>query len=381
MEPDDASASTRHRVDALVHGAGIVGCTAALALHRAGLRVAITAEPIRAGVPAHVDVRAYAINRASQALLDRVGAWASLPRDAFTPVDDMHVEGDRSGSAIDFSAWQQRVRELAWIVDAPALETALLGLVQATPIERVAAGDVDADLRVVAEGKSSAAREALGVRFERHAYGQTAVAARLVSDQRHAHTARQWFLAPDVLALLPFDRPEAGCSFGLVWSVSTSRASELQDLSVEAFEDELNQATQGRAGRLRLGSDRAAWPLSVGHAERIAGPGWVLVGDAAHQIHPLAGQGLNLGLGDVAALVDVVAARESWRGLGDERLLSRYVRQRAWPVAAMRGATDALQMLFAHPSPVVRELRNRGLSLVDSMSALKRWLASEAFGR
>ncbi len=332
-------------------------------------------------VPARADIRAYAISASSQALLERVGAWQRMPGDTYTPVYDMRIEGDSGGRALAFSAWQQHVRELAWIADAGALEAALRMRVGEAGIAHVPAEGATAALEVIAEGKASASRARLGVTFDRHDYGQTAVAARLVSDRTHENTARQWFLAPDVLALLPFDRPQPGCSFGLVWSVSTARAKELQGMTVQAFEYELAQATQGGAGALQLGSERACWPLAVGGAERIVGPGWVLVGDAAHVVHPLAGQGLNLGLGDVAVLADVMAAREAWRGVGDERLLARYARQREWPVAAMRGGIDALQVLFSHPSPVARELRNRGLGLVDSMSAVKRWLASEAFGR
>jgi 2-polyprenyl-6-methoxyphenol hydroxylase-like FAD-dependent oxidoreductase len=372
--------------DVLVHGSGIVGCASALALQGIGCRVAVASEPAPCAStdanPSRVDVRTYAINRASQELLARVGAWSRLRGDSCTPIYDMHVEGDRAGSSIDFSAWQQRERELAWIVDASELEAALREQVEAAAIARVADdGGVEAALRVVAQGRVSALRDRLGVRFERHDYGQSAVAARLIADRPHAHTARQWFLAPDVLALLPFDRPQPGRSFGLVWSVATHRARELATMPPEAFEGALVQATQGAAGALRLGSGRASWPLAIGRADRVVGPGWVVVGDAAHVVHPLAGQGLNLGLGDVVALAQVVAAREPWRALGDERLLARYERQRAWPVALMSGATDALQLLFAHPSPLARELRNRGLSLVDSMSGLKRRLAAEAFGR
>jgi 2-polyprenyl-6-methoxyphenol hydroxylase-like FAD-dependent oxidoreductase len=396
--------------DVLVHGSGIVGCAAALALRDAGLRVAMAHDAqsaaSRASTPPdstppdstslgstppdstppdsafpRADIRAYAISAASRALLEQVGAWQLLPADASTPVYDMRIEGDSRERALGFSAWQQRVRELASIVDAGALAAALAQRVAEAGIARVPSKGTTAALDVIAEGKASASRARKGARFVRHDYGQTAVAARLASDRAHEHTARQWFLSPDVLALLPFDRPRPGHSFGLVWSVPTARAAQLRDMPADAFEHELAQATQDAAGTLRLASDRACWPLAIGRADPVAGAGWVLVGDAAHVVHPLAGQGLNLGLGDVAALAGVMAARESWRGAGDERLLARYARQRAWPVAAMSGVTDALQVLFAHSSPIAKELRNRGLGLVDSMSAVKRWLASEALGR
>ena len=188
-----------------------------------------------------------------------------------------------------------------------------------------------AALTVLAEGQASVTRQALGVRFERHAYGHSALAARLVSDAPHLNLARQWFRSPDVLALLPIDRPEPGRSCALVWSLPTERAQALLAAPPAEFEAALNAATAGAAGQLQLASQRAAWPLALAQADRLCGPGWVLVGDAAHLVHPLAGQGLNLGLADVAALARQLAARESWRSLGDETLLRRYVSAPARP--------------------------------------------------
>jgi 2-polyprenyl-6-methoxyphenol hydroxylase-like FAD-dependent oxidoreductase len=129
---------------------------------------------------------------------------------------------------------------------------------------------------------------------------------------------------------------------------------------------------------LRLVGERAAWPLALGHAESVTGPGWALVGDAAHQVHPLAGQGLNLGLADVIALDDVLADREVWRSPGDPVMLRRYARRRALPNWSMARATDGLWALFAQPHPAVREIRNRGMTLVNHLTPLKRWLTSHA---
>jgi len=129
---------------------------------------------------------------------------------------------------------------------------------------------------------------------------------------------------------------------------------------------------------LQLTGERVAWPLTRAQAATWCGPGWVLLGDAAHVVHPLAGQGLNLGLADVAALTAVLAAREPWRELGDEKLLRRYARQRLLPTRAMVEITDGLMRLFAHPAPLVRELRNRGLTLVNRLTPIKRWLTAQA---
>ena len=144
------------------------------------------------------------------------------------------------------------------------------------------------------------------------------------------------------------------------------------------FEQALADATGAACGALTLAAERAAWPLMVAEADRWCGPGWVLLGDAAHVVHPLAGQGLNLGLADVVTLARVIAAREPWRGLGDEKLLRRYVRERAAPTWAMTRLTDGLLNLFATPQPAAQELRNRGLTLVNHLTPLKRWLVDRA---
>ena len=364
------------RFDVQVLGAGIVGQSLALALARLGLSVALRPEPARAA--GTEDVRAYALNAGSVALLRSLKVWGGLPAHAATPVLDMHVQGDAHASAIDFSAWQQCVDALAWITDAAVLERELAQAVRFAPHISVVEGEVEATLTALCEGKASATRAALGVQFARHDYGHLAIAARLVSSQPHRGLARQWFRAPDVLALLPFDSPEPQHSFALVWSLPEARARELLALEPAAFEAELMQASKGEAGALRLASERAAWPLMQAQASAWCGPGWVLLGDSAHVVHPLAGQGLNLGLADVATLVKVISEREPWRDLGDYKLLRRYARERLAPTWAMAQVTDGLLRLFSHEQPMARELRNRGLTLVNRLTPLKRWLTQQA---
>ncbi|WP_395698879.1 FAD-dependent monooxygenase [Aquabacterium sp.] len=362
-------------VDVCIRGSGAVAFSLALALSRQGLDVALPAVP---PLPAAGDVRAYALNAASRQLLGALKVWDALPADAVTPVYDMHVAGDAAGGAIDFSAWRQQVEALAWIVDAAELEVALRTAARFAPHLRLACGEVKAALTVLAEGKESAAREQLGVRFERRAYDQTALAARLTSTRPHGGLARQWFRSPDVLALLPLDRPQPGHSLALVWSLPTARAEALRQATVAEFEQALSEATAGAAGQLSLSGERGSWPLALAQADRLCGPGWVLVGDAAHVVHPLAGQGLNLGLADVAALARVLAEREGWRSLGDETLLRRYVRLRAGPTRAMAGLTDGLLHLFATDQPALRELRNRGMTLLNHLAPIKRLLTARA---
>jgi len=365
--------------DVLVRGSGCVGRALALALGAQGLRVALYSLPSAASAApaAPEDVRTYALNAASIALLKELKVWDQMAADAVTPVHDMRVEGDQPGALLEFSSWQQGVSQLAVIADAAELERQLGVALKFSPHVREVDAPVPAALTALCEGRDSTGRQALGVRFERRSYAQRAIAARLTAELPHEGLARQWFRSPDVLALLPFDRPAPGRSYGLVWSVSEARAAELMALDEAAFEAALQEAT-GQA--LALSSGRAAWPLALARAEPLLGPGWVLLGDCAHTIHPLAGQGLNLGLADVAALARVIRERETWRPLGDERLLRRYERERLAATWAMGELTDGLQRLFAADDAPLRELRNRGLSLLNAVPPLKRWLTSQALG-
>jgi ubiquinone biosynthesis UbiH/UbiF/VisC/COQ6 family hydroxylase len=380
-----------------VRGGGVTGRTLALALAKDGLEVLLIEDPARQAAAA--DVRAYALNAASVALLKALKVWEALPSHAATPVYEMRVHGDRLRDAarLEFSSWEAGESELAWIVDAAALEQVLdvaLGFsprverCTAAQAETLASMEVPA-LTAVCEGKASASRERLGVTMQQQSLGQMAIAARLVASLPHRGVAWQWFRNPDVLALLPLDASRPGCGYALIWSLPQERAQALMASPPLEFMAELqaalDDATAGQAaqqlGDLSLDSDRAAWPLVHAQADRWCGPAWVLVGDAAHVVHPLAGQGLNLGLADVATLCEVLQAREPWRAPGDEKLLRRYARQRQGPAWWMGQVTDGLLDLFSHPSPWAQELRNRGLGLVNQAGPLKRWLSTRAMGR
>ena len=365
-----------NRFDVCVRGSGAVGMALALALSRQGLAVAWQRPPSPA--QASPDVRTYALNARSVDLLSELKVWQALSEPERTAVYDMRVQGDALGGEIGFSSYEQGVDTLAWIVDAAALDRALGQALGFAPHVQAVEQDVPSELLVLADGRDSAGRAALGVGMQVHDFGQRAVAARLVSDRPHAGLARQWFRSPDVLALLPFDGTMPQGGYGLVWSVPTDRAHALVAMEAAAFEQALQEATQGEAGSLRLCSERASWPLVGSMADTVSGPGWVLVGDAAHTVHPLAGQGLNLGLADVASLARVIREREAFRTLGDEKLLRRYARDRYLATRAMGQVTRGLLDLFAHPASAVRMARNRGLGWIDALSPVKKWLASQA---
>lgn len=362
--------------DVCIRGAGITGRTLALLLAQQRLRVALVDRDHSQSRSPSPDVRAYALNAASRTLLESLRVWPA-PEHA-TPVLRMDVRGDDSGR-LQFDARHAGADALGWIVDVPVLEHALAQAIDFQPmIERINA-PVPASLTAVCEGRSSSTRAEFGVEFDALAYPHHALAARLNCTEPHGQTAHQWFSDGQVLALLPMGGAQ-GRSAALVWSVQPERCQQLLVLPAQEFCATLAHACGNQLGDMTLLSERVAWPLLHASAQRWVGAGWALVGDAAHAVHPLAGQGLNLGLADVAQLAQVLSQREYWRGVGDERLLRRYERARRGQVALVGGLGHGLQGLFHHTHPWMRGLRNTGMSGVDRSSMLKRWLISQAGG-
>ena len=363
-------------LDVCIRGAGVVGRTLALLLARDRLRVGLVDTSQQASGE-RSDVRAYALNAASRELLLRLRAW---PDEAHaTPVLAMQVHGDEGGH-LHFGAADEGVSALAWIVEVEPLLARLAEAVRYQPQIELLAAPQPAPLTIVSEGRASATRDEFGVHFQVTSYPQRAIAARLQCEKPHGQVARQWFLGGDIAALLPLGGPQ-GNSAALVWSVQEPRADELLALAPPDFETKLEEACGAALGKLVLQSERAAWPLQRAQAERWCGPGWVLAGDAAHNVHPLAGQGLNLGLADAEVLAQVLHEREYWRPLGDERLLRRYERARKLDVAALGWTTDGLQQLFAQGAAPWAWLRNWGMRGFDRSGPLKHWAARQAMGR
>lgn len=364
-----------------IRGAGIVGRTLALHLAAKRLRVALYAAP---STPAESDVRAYALNQPARALLEGVRCWPDAAQ--ATPVLRMEVHGD-DGGEVAFDAALQGTDALNWIVDVPALEAQLAEAVRFQPLIEVVDTPPQATLTVVCEGRASRTREELGVDFDVTAYGQWALAARVNCAQGHGQVARQWFSQGEILAFLPMGGPN-GNLCAVVWSVSPDRATALQAASDMEFTDALQAASHAALGTVTLESARKVWPLQHALARRWSGQfahanatgAWVLAGDAAHNVHPLAGQGLNLGLGDVAELVRVLDTRPYWRSVADPKLLRSYERARKADFALVGGTGDALQQLFSHPHAAAASLRNWGMQGFNASGLLKHWVARRAMG-
>ena len=374
-------------VDVAIVGAGLAGAALARAAH--GLSVALVAEESAAPgtAPQGFDSRVYAITPGNAAFLASIGAWQEIAPDRITPVRAMRVYGDNGRSALEFDAYRAGVGELAWIVEDGALQSALgRSPVTAGRLESLALApdgvqltlrggrSLGARLVVGADGAQSFVREQAGIATARDEYPQRAVVANFACERAHRHMAHQWFQGGPVLALLPLP----GNHVSMVWSTQVDAAERLLSLEPAALCREVAAASGHALGEFSLVTPARAFPLRRISAQRMVAPRVALVGDAAHVIHPLAGQGANLGLQDARVLTGVLEGREPGRDPGDLRLLRRYERARAGDVLAMDAAVHGLYRLFGTKATSVERVRNAGLNLVEHLPVLKNLLIRQA---
>lgn len=376
--------------DLLIVGGGAVG--AALTRAVSGLAVALLA-PKRRAVPAApragFDARTYALSPGNVEFLRRIGAWQALDAARLAPVRTMRVFGDDGEAKIEFDAYRAGVPELAWIVEDRALQDALWHglepIVADTEEIRFLEDNVAISLKggerlqarlvVGADGANSPVRRAAGIAAAESDYGQAAVVANFRCGKPHRDTAWQWFQRGPVLALLPLP----GGQVSMVWSLPEAQAERVLRLEPAALCREVEAASRGALGALELSAAPRSYPLKSLQARRLVAPRVALAGDAGHVVHPLAGQGLNLGLQDARALAEVLGARGA-RDPGELRLLRRYERARAEPLLAMNIAVGGLFTLFSGKSEAVARLRNAGLNLTDRAPVLKNILMRQAMG-
>ena len=384
-------------VDVAIVGGGPVGGAIARALAPTGLNVALVEPKVPRPRPAAgFDQRVYALNGHSRRFLEHLGVWQRLSAERIAPVRDMRVFGD-DASAIEFSAYRSGVSELAAIVEEANLQQALRSTLSTQANLTLFAGigcvgarwddawatlslsdgqQIEARLVVAADGSDSALRSAAGVAIRVHDYGQTGVVANFRAAEPHRDVAYQWFLSKGVLALLPLP----GNHVSMVWSAPDDQAQDLLAAEAEELARTVEQASFGVLGRLEPVNAAVGFPLRRMQAARLIAPRLALVGDTAHNVHPLAGQGLNLGFDDAQVLAAVLAARGMETDSGAVGLLRRFERARREDLRAMEAVTDGLQVLFDSNLPGVKRLRNAGLRLVNRISPLKRMLVKRALG-
>jgi len=385
-------------VDLAVVGAGLVGLAFARAAQDLKIGV-ISPDAPQAAPPADAafGARIYAISPGNVAFLRALRVWQLIPESRLTPVYAMQVHGDDGRALLEFDAYRAGVGELAWIVEDAALQAALwralehrerCELLPAARCTALEAREDEARLRledgralsarlvVAADGANSPLRAMAGLEARVRPYGQSAVVANFACERAHGNVARQWFQGGPILALLPLP----GAQVSMVWSLPEREAERLLALDPEALCRAVEAASSGAVGALSLVGAPRAFALRRIAARRLVAPRVALIGDAAHVVHPLAGQGANLGFQDARALARVLAERAPVSDIGAIRFLRRYERMRAEPVLAMDAVVHGLYGLFKSPDLGVARLRNLGLNLTGRIPVLKNLLMRQAIG-
>lgn len=391
----------------VVIGGGMVGAaTAALLAATPGLQQASIAlvedRPPTRPPEDGIDIRVSALSRASERILRAVGAWSELPQDKLCAYEDMVVWDAASGRAerdrLHFSAGETSEPNLGYIVENRRVQWALYGapaLRQRVSLQRAQLAEVDltempqitlsdgrrlqAGLIVAADGAASKTRELAQLPIVEKQYPQSAFVTHVRTEQPHARTAYQRFLPNGPIALLPL--PDGQSS--IVWTTTPEHARSLCEMPVEQCNAEITAACDRVIGSVEVTADRAQFPLKLAHARAYCRRGLVLVGDAAHAVHPLAGQGVNLGFLDAAALAQVLGESVQSHGLdciGDLAALRRYERWRKSENTIALSLIDGLNALFSNENNVLGWARRSGFSLVNRSSVAKRTLIQRAMG-
>jgi ubiquinone biosynthesis UbiH/UbiF/VisC/COQ6 family hydroxylase len=389
--------------DVCVNGSGAVGKASALALAKIGLQVVLVSPALPAQNPAPLgdwDLRVYALNHVARTLLASLKVWDAMDASRIAAVDAMAVHGDADAGHLGFDAYGARVDALAWIVEDANLNRALdaalrfatgVTLLQGSATQMhcdteravvtLDSGQlVSCSLLVGADGAHSWVRTQADIGLDYRSYGQRAVVANFACESPHHGVASQWFLGSDgIVALLPLP----GERVSLVWSAPETLAATLLRESPEQLGERLRQLPGQTLGKLTMLPPAAprAFPLRLIRSQSLVAHRVSLIGDAAHVVHPLAGQGMNLGFSDIDALLAALARRDNVADCGDARTLARYARARKEEVLLMQVATDGLQRLFSSNLGPVKALRTLGMAAVDKLPFLKRRLMAHAFGR
>jgi 2-octaprenylphenol hydroxylase len=380
--------------DVVIVGGGLVGASLAASLADSGLSLAIIESQPTPTADAAWDSRIYAISPGSRTFLEGCGAWSLLDPQRIAAVEAMRVFGDLTAQ-IEFSAYQMGVPELACILENRALHIALwqklaeqdnLTLLhparcQSMAVEKDAATltlqdgrCVTAQLLVGADGRDSWIRQQAGLSAAPTDYVQHGVVANFTCTLPHRGIAHQWFQPDGILALLPLP----GNRVSMVWSVSPERAAELCALPPEELCSQVAAASNDTLGNLAVITPAASFPLRLLTLKHISAPRIALIGDAAHNMHPLAGQGVNTGFRDARELSTLLKDRGGQNDVGDARLLRRYDRKRREDILAMQSTTYGLKQLFNNQNPLLRTLRNSGLNIVNHLTPLKKQLMRHA---
>jgi 2-octaprenylphenol hydroxylase len=387
----------RPALDIAIAGGGMVGAACALALAQRGFAVALleAREPPAWQANQPEDLRVIALAPSSARLLDEIGAWRDIRAARVSPYRYMRVWDAASGAELGFDAAREGRAQLGWIVENKLIAWTLWQALERAGVRRICPAQVEsftqredrvalelsdgeslsAALLVVADGVGSRLREQAGIAVSGRDYRQRAVVAHVATECVHEQTAWQRFTHEGPIALLPL----ADGRSSIVWSLPEARAREVLALDDAAFCEAAGIASDFRLGRMTATTPRASFPLRLQVAEKFLSGCCVLIGDAAHAVHPLAGQGANLGLRDVAELASVLGeARAAGRDFAAPHVLQRYARRRRSAGNLDARAFDAIERMFSVQAPAWAALRGMGMCAVDAIGPLKQRLAAHA---
>lgn len=385
------------KFDIVIVGGGLVGLCLVAALKNSHLQIALIEPHASPLIPSDLswDSRVYAISPGSAEFLTQLGIWQGIATERITPVYDMAVCGDDNCAQIDFSAYEIGLPQLAYIVENRQLQNAAWNVLKTysdhfhifsqkctsisfldshVSLQLENDEQIETALVVGADGINSWVRNQAGIDASKRSYQQVGVVANFETELSHRNVARQWFRRDGVLAFLPL--PDKRVS--IVWSTDNQHSDALRQLPLEDLCQHVQEASLNQLGDMKVITPPVGFPLNFLHVDRLVKPRTVLIGDAAHGIHPLAGQGVNLGLRDARELACIINSQHRPFDYGDFTMLRRYEIARKEDILALEFVTDGLQKLFGNSNPTIARLRNLGLEITNRLPFIKHHLIQHA---
>ena len=386
---------TQSVFDVAVVGAGLVGLAAAIALAEQGKRIVLVDAKERAGYTSSTwDARIYAITPSTEAFLKALGVWAFVNAARINPVKAMALWHEGASDSLNLLADDANLDKLACIVENNQLMHALWERVDALDVTMVLGSpctdieyqddkvvvdlvngqQISASLLVAADGVNSFVRQQLGLATNDKDFDQVALVANYVVEKAHGNVARQWFSPHETLALLPLPQQQVS----MVWALETERAKQLLSLSEESLAEQVEVQARGQLGQLKAASKTYSFPLRQITASKLIAERVVLIGDAAHQVHPMAGQGANLGFRDVMSLAKLMTSSHALQDIGDATFLRRYERDRKADVVSMNALTSGLDYLFSSNNQLMKRLATSSMEQLEKRPSIKNILIKQA---